>query len=517
MKFDRHTTMKPIGIDLGTTFSAVAILRHTGVPEILPNRDGEDITPSVVLIQDVGTGDEPLVGTMAKHSAASSPHDVVQFVKRHMGDPSWRFDSSSGGSYTAEEISAIILKRLKEDAEQALGEPVVDAVITVPAYFDDARRTATKHAGKIAGLNVLRVLNEPTAAALSFGLDTSAEGTVLVYDLGGGTFDVTLMRIHDGQFEVLGTDGDRNLGGFDFDNRLIEYIARKVEDDDGPDLLADTTQVAVLREKAEMAKRSLTTVTKTTVHISADGKPYRVQVDRSEFERITADLLRRTEDLTELVLEEANTSWSQIDHLLLVGGSTRMPMVRTLVERLAGRPADRSVHPDEAVALGAAIQAAVEQSSTTRATLAVLDGKPLVVADVTSQSLGVITVGDDLRTRINTIVIPRNTKIPSKLSQDLQTIRDNQTALDVEVTQGDDTNPEYVVIVGSKTLPIPPYPTGAPIRVTYAYDIDQTIFVELTDLTTNQSLGTFEVDRLANLTDAQLNAAIAKVSTLSVV
>jgi molecular chaperone DnaK len=509
--------MRAVGIDLGTTYSAVAVLRETGEPEILPNRDGEDITPSVVLMQAVGDGDEPLVGTMAKHSAASAPDDVVQFVKRHMGDPSWRFDSTSGGSYTAEEVSAIILKRLKEDAELALGEPVVDAVITVPAYFDDARRTATKHAGKIAGLNVLRVLNEPTAAALSFGLDTSAEGTVLVYDLGGGTFDVTLMRISNGEFEVLGTDGDRNLGGFDFDNRLIEYLAQKVEADGGPDLLGDPAQVAVLREKAEMAKRSLTTVATTTVHVSAEGKPYRVQVERVEFERMTADLLRRTEDLTEMVLEEAGLTWPQVDHVLLVGGSTRMPMVRALVERLAGKQADRSVHPDEAVALGAAIQAAVEQSASAGADLALLDGKPLVVADVTSQSLGVITVGDDLRTKLNTIVIPRNTKIPSKLSQDLQTIRDNQTALDVEVTQGDDTNPDYVVVVGSKTLPIPPYPAGAPVRVSYAYDIDQTIFVELTDLTTNQLLGTFEVDRLANLSDEQLNAAVAKVSALPVV
>lgn len=510
-------SMRAVGIDLGTTYSAVAVLRETGQPEILANRDGEDITPSVVLIQAVGDVDEPLVGTMAKHSAAGAPDDVVQFVKRHMGDPSWRFDSSSGGSYTAEEVSGIILKRLKEDAELALGEPVHDAVITVPAYFDDARRTATKHAGKIAGFNVLRVLNEPTAAALSFGLDTSAEGTVLVYDLGGGTFDVTLMRINNGEFEVLGTDGDRNLGGFDFDNRLIEYIAERIEADGGPELLSDNAQVAVLREKAEMAKRSLTTVATTTVHVSADGEPYRIQVERGEFERITADLLRRTEDLTELVLEEADIDWPQVDHVLLVGGSTRMPMVRALVERLAGKQADRSVHPDEAVALGAAIQAAVEQSSSAGADLALLDGKPLVVADVTSQSLGVITVGDDLRTKINTIVIPRNTKIPSKLSQDLQTIRDNQTALDVEVTQGDDTNPDYVVVVGSKTLPIPPYPAGAPVRVTYAYDIDQTIFVELTDLATNRSLGTFEVDRLANLSDDQLNAAVAKVSALPVV
>ena len=507
---------KAIGIDLGTTYSAVAVLRETGEPEILSSRDGEDVTPSVVLFQEYSGADEPLVGTMAKHSAASAPDDVVQFVKRHMGDPSWRFDSSSGSSYTAEEISAVILKRLKEDAELAMGTEVTDAVITVPAYFDDARRTSTKHAGKIAGLNVLRVLNEPTAAALSFGLDNSASGTVLVYDLGGGTFDVTIMRIQGGDFDVIGTDGDRNLGGFDFDNRLMEYIAAQIQEQGGPDLLVDTAQVAMLREKAEMAKRSLTTVATTTVHVSADGKPYRVQVTRAEFQRITSDFLRRTEDLAESVLEDGNLAWGDVDHVLLVGGSTRMPMVRELVERLAGKPADRSVHPDQAVALGAAIQAAVEQAATTGQDLNIYEGSPLVVSDVTSQSLGVITVTDDLNTKVNTIIIPRNSKIPAKLGADLRTASENQTALHVEVTQGDDTDPQYVIVAGDKTLPIPPYPIGAPIRVVYAYDIDQTIFVEVFDQTANKSLGTFEIDRMSNLSDEQLNTATLKVAGLAV-
>lgn len=507
---------RAVGIDLGTTYSAVAILRDTGEPEVLANRDGENITPSVVLFQAFDGRDEPLVGTMAKHSAASAPEDVVQFVKRNMGDSAWRFNSTSGAAYSAEEVSAIILRRLKEDAELALGEPVTDAVITVPAYFDDARRTATRHAGKIAGLNVLRVLNEPTAAALSFGLDTSAEGTVLVYDLGGGTFDVTLMRISGGEFDVLGTDGDRNLGGFDFDNRLIEYIAAKVEEQGGPDLLDDNAQVVALREKAEMAKRSLTTVATTTVHVSADGRPFRVAVERSEFERITADLVNRTRDLTQHVLEEAGVSWGEVDHVLLVGGSTRMPMIRSLVEKLAGKAADRSVHPDEAVALGAAIQAAMEDSAATGADIALFEGSAPVIADVTSQSLGVIQVDGDTGRDVNTIVIPRNSKIPAKLSTDGYTMVDNQTSINVQVTEGDDTNPDYVVEIGSKDLPIPPYPKGAPVRVTYAYDIDQTVFVELTDLTANKSLGTFTLDRLANLTDDQVNAAARKVSSLSV-
>ncbi len=480
---------RAIGIDLGTTYSAVAVLRDSGEVEVLPNRDGEDITPSVVLFQSFGGVDEPLVGIMAKHSAASAPDDVVQFVKRQLGDPDWRFISTGGSSYSAEEVSATILRRLKEDAELVLGEQITDAVITVPAYFDDARRTATKHAGAIAGLNVLRVLNEPTAAALSFGVDTSAQGLVLVYDLGGGTFDVTLMRITDDGFDVLGTDGDRMLGGFDFDNRLIEYIAEKIKEQGGPsDLLDDSAQVASLREKAEMAKRSLTTVATTTVHVSAEGSQYRVPIGRS----------------------------ASIDHLLLVGGSTRMPMVRELVERLAGKPADRSVRPDDAVAMGAAIQAAMEESATAGADLAIFDGKAPLIADVTSQGLGVIVLDRNTRRDVNEVVIPRNSKIPAKFDTNVSTVQDNQKSVLVQVTQGDDTNPDYVVEIGSKDIPLPPYPEDAPLRVTYAYDIDQTVFIEVTDLTTNQSLGTFEVDRLANLTDDQLKTATAKISSLSV-
>ncbi|HEY4225761.1 MAG TPA: Hsp70 family protein [Pseudolysinimonas sp.] len=508
---------RAIGIDLGTTYSAVAILRDSGEVEILPNRDGEDITPSVVLFQSNGGVDEPLIGTMAKHSATGAPDDVVQFVKRQMGDPHWRFTSSSGTSYRAEEVSALILKRLKEDAELALGEPVTDAVITVPAYFDDARRTATKHAGAIAGLNVLRVLNEPTAAALSFGVDTSAQGVVFVYDLGGGTFDVTLMRITGDGFDVLATDGDRMLGGFDFDNKLVEFIADRIVEQGGPaDLLDDSAQVALLREKAEMAKRSLTTVATTTVHVSAAGGQYRIPIARADFERLTQDLLNRTKDLSEFVLTEAGITWGEVDHILLVGGSTRMPMVRELVEKLSGKQPDRSIRPDEAVAMGAAIQAAMEESSAGGSDLAVFDGHAPLVEDVTSQGLGVIQVDGDSGRDVNTVVIARNAKIPAKAHADGFTVVDSQTSIKVQVTQGDDTNPEYVVEIGSKDIPIPAYPKGAPVRVAYAYDIDQTVFVEVTDLTTNQSLGTFEVDRLANLTDDQVRAAAARTSSLSV-
>ncbi|CAM3804314.1 Hsp70 family protein [Smaragdicoccus niigatensis] len=505
-----------VGIDLGTTYSAVAVLRPTGEPEVLINNAGEEITPSVVMFQDIGGRDEPLVGTMAKHAAAGAPDDVVEFVKRFMGDRAYRFESSSGSAYTAEEISAIILRRLKEDAEFTLGAEVTRAVITVPAYFDDARRKATKDAGEIAGLTVLRVLNEPTAAALSFGLDTSAQGNVLVYDLGGGTFDVTVMRINAGEFEVLGTDGDRNLGGKDFDDRIMMFAAQSVQAQGGVDLLDDSLLTASLREKAEMAKRSLTTVPTTMMLVPAGGQTHRIRLDRAEFERITSDLLNRTEDLTTSVLEEAGLRWSDIDHVLLVGGSTRMPMVREMVERLAGQPVNKSVHPDHAVALGAAIQAAVEDASDVGTTVDLYQGKPLVVQDVTSQALGTAAINPDTGKLENAIIVPRNTRIPVKCQQTFFTTVHEQKIVNVDCNEGDDIDLQYVVKLGEKDIPIPPYPKGSPITVSFAYDIDQTVFVEVFDDTSGKRLGTFEIDRVANMSGADIEEAKTRISQIAV-
>lgn len=466
--------------------------------------------------------DEPVVGTMAKHMAATSPDDVVQFVKRFMGDPNWRFDSTSGQEYTAEEISAIILKRLKQDAEMALGEPVTDAVITVPAYFDDARRTATKQAGKMAGLNVMRVLNEPTAAAISYGLDSEQEGTVLVYDLGGGTFDVTVLRIENNRFEVLGTDGDRNLGGFDFDNALMNFVAEKVD----KNLLDDVAATADLREKAEQAKRALSNVAKTSIFVTYQGSNHKVAVSRKDFEKMTESLLNRTRDLVEDVMEEANLTWSDIDHLLLIGGSTRMPMVREMMEKMSGKAPETNVNPDEAVALGAAVQAALEVANGAGSidingeevsTTLPPTGTDIVIQDVTSQALGMLTVDDEHPGKmINSVLIPRNAKIPDSYSGEFSTIVDNQTELRVQVTQGDDPDPEFVTMLGESTLKIPPYPKGAPIRVTYHYDIDQTVQIEVTDLTSGQFLGSFEIDRAANLNDEEVAAATDKIGRLNV-
>ncbi|SNT17625.1 molecular chaperone DnaK [Micrococcales bacterium KH10] len=504
-----------IGIDLGTTYSAVSIIGSTGSPEILKNREGESTTPSVVLFQDVNGTDEPLVGTMAKHSAATAPEDIVQFIKRFMGNSHYKFESSSGTQYRPEEVSALIIRKLKEDAELALGHPVTDAVITVPAYFEDAQRKATIQAGTMAGLNVLRVLNEPTAAALAFGVRPDASGKVLVYDLGGGTFDITVMNIVDGSFDVIGTDGDRNLGGFDFDNALMNHIAAQIVSQGGPSLLDDVYATADLREKAEMAKRSLTNVEKTTVHVTAAGKPYRVLITRTEFEELTASLLRRTEDLIVDLLERHTTQWTDIDHILLVGGSTRMPMVRSMVERISGKSVTLGVDPDLAVAQGAAIQSAATEAEQSGRRYLIAGGQELSISDVTSHALGVITVTDDLVTERNTVVIPRESKIPAKCSVEVSTVSNQQRSMNVQVTQGDDPDPKYSPVVGSKTLPLTPYPQGAPFRLTYAYDIDQIVFIELFDLTANQQVGTFEVDRPAALSESALAAGTQKIQSVN--
>lgn len=518
---------KAIGIDLGTTYSAVSVLQEDGKPIILPNSEGQNITPSVVLFPDNGgENDEPLVGDMAKRSAATSPLDVVQFVKRQMGDPNWRFTTANGHTYTAEEISAIILKKLKNDAEIALGESVTDAVITVPAYFDDTRRTATKQAGKIAGLNVLRVLNEPTAAALSYGLNYNQSGTVLVYDLGGGTFDVTIMEINNGTFNVLATDGNRNLGGFDFDNRIAEYVLEQLKVQGlTADISMEDTIIADIREKSELAKKSLSIVTQATIILTIHGKQFKIKITREEFEERTKDLLKTTEELVEYTMQAAGKTWPQIDHLLLIGGSTRMPMVKSLMTRISGRQPELNVNPDEAVAMGAAVQAYISQheasetssdniladSATTDLVLDLVKD----ISDVTSQALGVIMLNEFEKDE-NYVVIPRNAKIPTKGEQHAVTVVDQQTHINVQVTQGEDSDVRYVVVIGSKEIPIPHYPKGAPFTVYYAYDIDQTVYVELYDDTARKTVGKFEIDRVLNMDDKAVSNAIRRIGGMTV-
>ena len=489
---------RPIGIDLGTTYSAVSMLGEDGTPTILPNREGGRITPSVVYFQDDGS---VLVGEMAKRSAAVNPLDTVEWVKRHMGNPDWRFEAPNGVVHTPESVSALILKRLKEDAELYLGDGAVrDVVITVPAYFDDAKRRATKDAGRIAGLNVLRVLNEPTAAALAFGAEKERDGTFLVFDLGGGTFDVTLMNIRNGVLDVLGTDGLHELGGKDWDDRVMIWLNREFQAAGGPDLMATFEDEAMLRDRSETAKRTLSQALTTKVPLSAGGVTRTLSLTRDTFEEITSDLLNQARDMTISLVEELGLGWSHVDQILLVGGSTRMPAVPRMLEGVAGRKPQVAGNPDEVVSLGAALQAGLEAPGRD-------DTPPLVVKDVTSQGLGVIALDADTGQERNFTIIPRNTKIPAKRSEGFSTVVDGQTEINIRVTQGDDDDPTYVKLIGTQTIEIPPYPKGAPIGVEYAYDIDQIVFISVYDYSAQTLITSFEVTNDANLSADDIDDA----------
>jgi molecular chaperone DnaK len=504
-----------VGIDLGTTYSAFAAVNDLGKPEVLLNREGERITPSVVLFQ----GELTQVGTQAKRSAPTAPDDVAQFVKRHMGNREWRFVTSAGEEYGPEQVSAIILKRLKEDAEMALGGEVTDAVITVPAYFDDARRKATQDAGEIAGLNVRRVINEPTAAALSFGVDRDFEGTVLVYDLGGGTFDVTIMRVTPESLDVLATKGDRNLGGFDWDNELMRVLNRHVMDAGGPDLFEDDLLAAELRDKAENAKRTLSNMEQARLFVSAGGENYNLAITRDEFEGATRSLLSMTEVIVEESLDDAGLGWAAIDKILLVGGSTRMPMVSAMLESLSGKAPDRSINPDEAVALGAAIQAqlvADAEGASGSAPAGAATGTAMVINDVTSQSLGVVIMNTELGRLENSVIIPHNTRIPAKETKTYATVEDNQTSVQMQITEGDDEDLDYVQRIHEEPIGIRPYPQGAPIEVTMSYDIDAVIHVQVRDVTADEMLGEIELDRPSNLERDEVDSMATKMSQLEV-
>ena len=505
---------RAVGIDLGTTYSAIATIGPDGDPVIVPNREGERITPSVVLFQ----GDYVAVGSSARQAAAESPDDVVQFVKRKMGDRSWSFVTSSGEQIEAEMVSAAILRRLKEDAEIALGEPVTDAVITVPAYFDDARRRATIDAGEIAGLNVLGVINEPTAAAVSYGMQSGLQGTVLVYDLGGGTFDVTVMRIEGTDFRVLSVQGDRNLGGFNWDNELMGYLAREVQQVAGVDPLDDDLLSAELRDKAERAKRTLTTVPETRVMMRVDGKQHGIRVTRATFEEITRGLLAQTRTNVELALADAGVAATEVDHLLLVGGSTRMPMVRDLLTSMTGRQPRPGGNPDEAVALGAAVQAALlaarasaDPADAPAAPAAPSTTPPVAIHDVTALGLGVVTFDEGSGSYQNTVLLPRNSPVPGSGSEDFVTSEAGQTNVLVEITEGDDEDVEFVTVVGRGQIALPYRDDRAPVRVVISFSANAVIFAEVFDGGDGRKLGDLEIERRSNLSRNQLTRATAQL------
>ena len=466
---------KAVGIDLGTTNSVVAVL-EAGEPVVIPNSEGARTTPSVVAFSKAG---EVLVGEVAKRQAITNSDRTFRSIKRHMGE-GWKSDDIDGKKYTPQEISARTLMKLKRDAEAYLGQAVTQAVITVPAYFDDAQRTATKEAGQIAGLEVLRIINEPTAAALAYGLDKGGEDEkVLVFDLGGGTFDVSVLEIGDGVFEVKSTHGDTHLGGDDWDQRVIDWLVQQFKAAHGVDLAADRMASQRLKEAAEKAKIELSQVQQTQINLpfitaTAEGPLHLDEtLSRAKFQEMTADLIERCRIPFEHALKDAGISKGELNHVVLVGGSTRMPAVTDLVQSMTGKEPNKSVNPDEVVALGAAVQAGVLRG----------DVKDVLLLDVTPLSLGIETKGG-----VMTKLIERNTTIPTKRTEVFTTADDMQPSVEIHVLQGEREMANYNKTLGKfQLVDLPPAPRGVPqIEVTFDIDANGIVHVSAKDRATNK-------------------------------
>lgn len=472
-----------LGIDLGTTFSAVAVVSESGKPEILLNSSGERLTPSAVFFDN----DSVVVGQVARDASADNPDNTVLFIKRQMGSAHWFFDYR-GQRYSPVDISAFILKKLRDDAAASLGQEVNQAVITVPAYFDDDRRRLTRLAGEIAGLRVIRLINEPTAAAIAFGAEKSADGeTILVYDLGGGTFDVTIMRLENQTFTVIATDGDHQLGGKDFDDAIIRFVTQQFSAQFGYDPTIDPLVASDLRARAEKAKRELTERSKTTCLIRSGDKNLRVELSRSDFSNLITGRIDTTISLLRTTLKSASLTPQQIDRILLVGGSTRIPLVRERLSDFFGKDVDTSVNPDEAVALGAAIVAAREKLGEEPASVP----KPvankfggLQVRDVTSHSLGIEATVPGTSRKINSILIARNSPLPAEVSREFITDTPGQTGFRVKIYQGEFQDPALCKPIGEFTLTgLPPgRPAGQKVRVTLSCGVDGVINVTAVDI-----------------------------------
>lgn len=511
-----------IGIDLGTTFSVAAYINDKGEPKVIQNRDGAYTTPSVVMF-DCG---EIVVGAQAKSNAIADPYNVVQFVKRNMGNKDYSFETEDEKVYSAEEISAIILKRIKDDCETALGESVTQAVITVPAYFNDSQRQSTIDAGKIAGLDVLAVINEPTAAALAYGVTKAAsKQRVMIYDLGGGTFDVTIIEVNpDGSVKVLATHGNRNLGGYDFDNRLMEYVAQEFQNQTNIDLHDDDEDMQALRAKCEEAKIALSSRERFVIKMAAQRQKATIEITRAKFESLIEDLIEDTEIDIDVTLDDSELNARDLDKVLLVGGSSRIPAISSFIEKKLGIRPSGELNPDEVVAMGAAVYANAivnnqgrndfygesapagkygdrSHSGGSSSTLPVPATN--IIQDVNSHGLGIV-IHDRNGIGHNSIIIPRNQQIPVLMQEDYQTVVDGQTQIALQVTEGDDEDLSYVTVIGVAEINLNPHPAESPIRVELGYDQNGIITGRVYDYVDACYIGEIVIRREANMSDDEL-------------
>ncbi|RLS74873.1 MAG: Hsp70 family protein [Planctomycetota bacterium] len=516
MKFlEGHT----VGIDLGTTYSAIAMLDHDGNPKVLQNADGRDITPSVVLLDE----DRVVVGPSFERISVANPESIVEAIKREMGNKNF-YVVYQNKKLTPEFISALILKKMKQDAEKIIG-PIANAVITVPYYFNDVRRKATQDAGRIAGLNVIDIINEPTAATLAYAwskgelgrADLKAEErTILVYDLGGGTFDVTVVRYTPTSFRVLATDGDVMLGGLDWSKRLSDHLVEQFKRKFGVDPSEDPETMLTFHQEAEDAKRDLSSKTQVPISVYYKGNTLSVSLSRTEYERMTADLLQRTKDTTELVLQQSGVAPGTLDELVLVGGSTYMPVVEQMLREVCQREPSRALAPERAVAEGAAIHAAILQARNGVNTGGIVDVvqkrlNSVRTTDVNSHSLGIkISDPKDKTRKINHIMIPKNSPIPHNVKQRFGTNADGQQRIHVEILEGDAIDPAACELIGDFRITNLPQslPKGSPIEITYSYDGSGRISATAKELTGNNQASA-EIVRDSGLNEGQITDALS--------
>lgn len=510
---------------MGTTFSAIAHIDAYGKPQIIPNAESERITPSVILFD----GNNAIVGTMAKQNAVAEPEKIVDFVKREMGKSKAEFHREFNGRvYTAEELSAIIIKKLKNDAEKYLGEKITDAVITVPAYFNDAERTATLHAGQLAGLNVLQIINEPTAAALAYGLDKlSSDQTVFVFDLGGGTFDVTIMRIESHHIRMLASNGDHRLGGKDWDDVIVNWVAEEFDKAHGENPLLDLQSYQDLYNRALSAKVQLSTRQRTTLVHNYNGNSIKLELTREEFEARCKHLVEKCKTICEIVMQEAQMDWSKIDRILLTGGMTRVPAVREMISSVTGVTIAEDVSPDEAVAVGAAIQGILavlaEEDRLGERVLPVEvreryssnDGGLIKVSNITTHTLGVVLWDDSKVEEYVFPMIKKMTAIPCEVKNSFGTAKANMKNAIVRVVEGESTLPSECTALGICDIELPPFlPKGSPVELTYRYDENQVLEVTVDAFGKQNRVS---IARTTGLSDAEIANATADLSQVKVV